>query len=154
MSDCLLGSRVPDHQDIAFGALQQGTNCLDTLGHFADGVVGVYECHNAGGNQVRACGRRGSEGPEAAPPFTALLLRWPPLTAGLGVRGDVLLELWSALGRLWCTGRATWVSPPPVLLSALMPRAVCSSPGTCLHLRLPRSLRAGAYPWLLGLPVR
>ncbi|KAG8519361.1 Polypeptide N-acetylgalactosaminyltransferase 2 [Galemys pyrenaicus] len=43
--------RVPDHQDIAFGALQQGTNCLDTLGHFADGVVGVYECHNAGGNQ-------------------------------------------------------------------------------------------------------
>uniref|UniRef100_A0A8D0GDF6 Polypeptide N-acetylgalactosaminyltransferase n=1 Tax=Sphenodon punctatus TaxID=8508 RepID=A0A8D0GDF6_SPHPU len=42
---------VPDHQDIAFGALQQGTNCLDTLGHFADGVVGVYECHNAGGNQ-------------------------------------------------------------------------------------------------------
>lgn len=44
--------RVPDHQDIAFGALQQGGNCLDTLGHFADGVVGVYECHNAGGNQV------------------------------------------------------------------------------------------------------
>uniref|UniRef100_A0A8I6A5D7 Polypeptide N-acetylgalactosaminyltransferase n=1 Tax=Rattus norvegicus TaxID=10116 RepID=A0A8I6A5D7_RAT len=43
--------RVPDHQDIAFGALQQGTNCLDTLGHFADGVVGIYECHNAGGNQ-------------------------------------------------------------------------------------------------------
>lgn len=48
--------RVPDHQDIAFGALQQGTNCLDTLGHFADGVVGVYECHNAGGNQVCAWG--------------------------------------------------------------------------------------------------
>lgn len=47
---CVL--RVPDHQDIAFGALQQGGNCLDTLGHFADGVVGVYECHNAGGNQV------------------------------------------------------------------------------------------------------
>lgn len=44
--------RVPDHQDIAFGALQQGSSCLDTLGHFADGVVGVYECHNAGGNQV------------------------------------------------------------------------------------------------------
>lgn len=50
--------RVPDHQDIAFGALQQGTNCLDTLGHFADGVVGVYECHNAGGNQVCARGGR------------------------------------------------------------------------------------------------
>lgn len=52
----MLFSRVPDHQDIAFGALQQGTNCLDTLGHFADGVVGVYECHNAGGNQVCAWG--------------------------------------------------------------------------------------------------
>lgn len=49
---CLCVFRVPDHQDIAFGALQQGGNCLDTLGHFADGVVGVYECHNAGGNQV------------------------------------------------------------------------------------------------------
>lgn len=49
---CCLFSRVPDHQDIAFGALQQGGNCLDTLGHFADGVVGIYECHNAGGNQV------------------------------------------------------------------------------------------------------
>jgi hypothetical protein len=48
----ILVCRVPDHQDIAFGALQQGTNCLDTLGHFADGVVGIYECHNAGGNQV------------------------------------------------------------------------------------------------------
>lgn len=54
VSVSLVGSRVPDHQDIAFGALQQGTNCLDTLGHFADGVVGVYECHNAGGNQVCA----------------------------------------------------------------------------------------------------
>lgn len=51
-SFALLFLRVPDHQDIAFGALQQGGNCLDTLGHFADGVVGVYECHNAGGNQV------------------------------------------------------------------------------------------------------
>ncbi|CAF88913.1 unnamed protein product, partial [Tetraodon nigroviridis] len=30
--------KVPDHQDIAFGALQQGGNCLDTLGHFADGM--------------------------------------------------------------------------------------------------------------------
>ncbi|KAJ8787329.1 hypothetical protein J1605_005734 [Eschrichtius robustus] len=50
---------VPDHQDIAFGALQQGTNCLDTLGHFADGVVGVYECHNAGGNQTLNHGRQG-----------------------------------------------------------------------------------------------
>lgn len=49
---CCLSLRVPDHQDIAFGALQQGGNCLDTLGHFADGVVGIYECHNAGGNQV------------------------------------------------------------------------------------------------------
>ncbi|XP_029315390.1 polypeptide N-acetylgalactosaminyltransferase 2 isoform X1 [Cottoperca gobio] len=52
---------VPDHQDIAFGALQQGGNCLDTLGHFADGVVGVYECHNAGGNQVALVRRHTQE---------------------------------------------------------------------------------------------
>lgn len=55
---CLCVFRVPDHQDIAFGALQQGGNCLDTLGHFADGVVGIYECHNAGGNQVALSRRR------------------------------------------------------------------------------------------------
>ncbi|XP_078675998.1 polypeptide N-acetylgalactosaminyltransferase 2-like isoform X2 [Branchiostoma floridae x Branchiostoma belcheri] len=43
--------RIPDKKDVAFGALQQGTLCMDTLGHFADGTVGVYECHGSGGNQ-------------------------------------------------------------------------------------------------------
>ncbi|XP_077995464.1 polypeptide N-acetylgalactosaminyltransferase 2-like [Glandiceps talaboti] len=43
--------RVPDKKDVAFGALQQGHMCMDTLGHFTDGTLGVYECHNTGGNQ-------------------------------------------------------------------------------------------------------
>ncbi|XP_071963044.1 polypeptide N-acetylgalactosaminyltransferase 2-like [Antedon mediterranea] len=43
--------RVPDKSDIAFGALQQGNLCIDTLGHIHDGTIGVYECHNSGGNQ-------------------------------------------------------------------------------------------------------
>lgn len=43
--------RVLDYQDIVFGVLQQGINCFDILGYFVDGVVGVYECYNVGGNQ-------------------------------------------------------------------------------------------------------
>ncbi|XP_006817428.1 polypeptide N-acetylgalactosaminyltransferase 2-like [Saccoglossus kowalevskii] len=43
--------RIPDKKDIAFGALQQGHLCMDTLGHFTDGTLGLYECHNTGGNQ-------------------------------------------------------------------------------------------------------
>uniref|UniRef100_T1J8L0 Polypeptide N-acetylgalactosaminyltransferase n=1 Tax=Strigamia maritima TaxID=126957 RepID=T1J8L0_STRMM len=43
--------RIPDEQDLAFGSVQQGANCVDTLGHFVDGSVGLYSCHNTGGNQ-------------------------------------------------------------------------------------------------------
>lgn len=43
--------KVPDKQDVAFGAIQQGTMCMDTLGNFADGTVGMFTCHNSGGNQ-------------------------------------------------------------------------------------------------------
>ncbi|XP_033639807.1 polypeptide N-acetylgalactosaminyltransferase 2-like [Asterias rubens] len=43
--------RVPDKQDLAFGAIQQGSMCMDTLGHTEDGTLGLYECHNSGGNQ-------------------------------------------------------------------------------------------------------
>ncbi len=52
---------VPDRDDLSFGALSTrhgsgggGTEleyCLDTLGHLNDGVVGLYGCHGAGGNQ-------------------------------------------------------------------------------------------------------
>ena len=45
-------SRVPDREDIAFGSIRQEAMCIDTMGNFADGVLGVFPCHNAGGNQV------------------------------------------------------------------------------------------------------
>ena len=44
--------RVPDREDIAFGSIRQEAMCIDTMGNFADGVLGVFPCHNAGGNQV------------------------------------------------------------------------------------------------------
>lgn len=43
--------RVPDKQDVAFGSIQQGAMCMDTLGHVHQGILGLYECHNSGGNQ-------------------------------------------------------------------------------------------------------
>jgi polypeptide N-acetylgalactosaminyltransferase len=49
---------VPDKQDVAFGSISQGNLCMDTLGHFADGVVGLFTCHNAGGNQVSIAERK------------------------------------------------------------------------------------------------
>ena len=44
--------KIPDAQDLAFGSLQQGGMCLDTMGHLVDGTVGMYSCHQSGGNQV------------------------------------------------------------------------------------------------------
>ncbi|BFZ07540.1 hypothetical protein BsWGS_10579 [Bradybaena similaris] len=43
--------KVPSAYDVAFGSVIQGSQCLDTMGHFADGTLGMYPCHNAGGNQ-------------------------------------------------------------------------------------------------------
>ena len=43
--------RVPDAEDISFGSIRQNNLCLDTLGHLSDGLVGLYSCHGAGGNQ-------------------------------------------------------------------------------------------------------
>ncbi|XP_074640534.1 polypeptide N-acetylgalactosaminyltransferase 2-like isoform X2 [Tubulanus polymorphus] len=43
--------KVPDQQDVAFGSIRQGGQCMDTLGHFADSTVGMFTCHNSGGNQ-------------------------------------------------------------------------------------------------------
>lgn len=45
--------RIPDKHDLAFGSIKQGAMCLDTLGHTQGGTIGLYECHNSGGNQVR-----------------------------------------------------------------------------------------------------
>lgn len=44
--------RVPKKDALAFGAIKQGdTVCLDTLGNVEGGDLGVYECHDSGGNQ-------------------------------------------------------------------------------------------------------
>uniref|UniRef100_A0A2C9LFP0 Polypeptide N-acetylgalactosaminyltransferase n=1 Tax=Biomphalaria glabrata TaxID=6526 RepID=A0A2C9LFP0_BIOGL len=43
--------KIPSVQDIAFGSIKQGNDCMDTMGHFADGILGLYPCHNSGGNQ-------------------------------------------------------------------------------------------------------
>ena len=37
----------------AIGSIQQGPWCIDTIGHLAGDTVGLYPCHNTGGNQVR-----------------------------------------------------------------------------------------------------
>lgn len=37
--------------DLTSGTIQQGPWCLDTMGHVNMGTVGLYPCHNTGGNQ-------------------------------------------------------------------------------------------------------
>ncbi|KAJ0175391.1 hypothetical protein K1T71_008550 [Dendrolimus kikuchii] len=32
-------------------AIRQGVRCMDTMGHLVDGTLGMYPCHNTGGNQ-------------------------------------------------------------------------------------------------------
>ncbi|OQV20577.1 Polypeptide N-acetylgalactosaminyltransferase 2 [Hypsibius exemplaris] len=43
--------RVPNSKDFVVGVLQQGRQCVDSLGHTLGGFVGLYACHNSGGNQ-------------------------------------------------------------------------------------------------------
>lgn len=43
--------KVPGGGDLAFGSISQDNMCVDTLGHFADGTLGIFPCHHAGGNQ-------------------------------------------------------------------------------------------------------
>jgi len=50
--DSALCCRVPSKKDVSFGMLRQDSFCIDTLGHTYGGSVGMYPCHNAGGNQV------------------------------------------------------------------------------------------------------
>jgi len=42
--------QIPD-RSAKSTSIKQGRQCLDTLGHVLDGVVGMYDCHNTGGNQ-------------------------------------------------------------------------------------------------------
>lgn len=43
---------VPQSVSTLFGSVRQRHMCLDTLGHSVDSTVGVYLCHDTGGNQV------------------------------------------------------------------------------------------------------
>ena len=45
--------RVPDRRDVTYGAIQQGSQCFDILSRVAGEPVGLFVCHNTGGNQVR-----------------------------------------------------------------------------------------------------
>ncbi|XP_012939723.1 polypeptide N-acetylgalactosaminyltransferase 2 [Aplysia californica] len=51
--------KVPNSQDVAFGSIRQDSQCMDTMGHFADGTLGLYQCHNAGGNQEFSLSKEG-----------------------------------------------------------------------------------------------
>lgn len=43
---------VPTGDGKMYSAIKQRHMCLDTLGHGVDSTVGVYVCHDTGGNQV------------------------------------------------------------------------------------------------------
>lgn len=44
---------IPTSEGGPGGSLKQGAACLDSMGHLLDGNVGLYPCHDTGGNQVR-----------------------------------------------------------------------------------------------------
>ncbi|XP_068150728.1 polypeptide N-acetylgalactosaminyltransferase 2 [Drosophila tropicalis] len=50
--------QAPEPQEIG-QFRQDGTECLDTMGHLIDGTVGIFPCHNTGGNQEWAYSKRG-----------------------------------------------------------------------------------------------
>jgi len=43
--------KIPDDDDVKYGELKQGSNCLDTLGHKEGETSGTFACHGQGGNQ-------------------------------------------------------------------------------------------------------
>ncbi|KAI5643358.1 ricin-type beta-trefoil lectin domain-containing protein [Phthorimaea operculella] len=43
--------QVPSLPGTPSRAIRQGLRCLDTMGHLVDGTLGMYPCHNTGGNQ-------------------------------------------------------------------------------------------------------
>ncbi|XP_076464245.1 polypeptide N-acetylgalactosaminyltransferase-like isoform X2 [Babylonia areolata] len=52
--------KVPSTQAVAFGSIRQDDQCMDTMGHFADGYLGLYPCHHGGGNQEFSLTKDGS----------------------------------------------------------------------------------------------
>lgn len=51
---------VPPNQALIYGMIKQGEMCMDTMGHFADGSIGLFHCHNSGGNQEWSFSEDGS----------------------------------------------------------------------------------------------
>ncbi|KAI0208904.1 Polypeptide N-acetylgalactosaminyltransferase 2 [Lamellibrachia satsuma] len=43
--------KVPNKVASKLGSIHQNDLCIDTLGHFGDSTIGVFTCHNSGGNQ-------------------------------------------------------------------------------------------------------
>ena len=43
---------VPDAVDVEVGSIEQGSACVDTMGHTLRQGLGMYMCHHMGGNQV------------------------------------------------------------------------------------------------------
>ena len=44
---------IPNEAEVLLGEIRQNDKCLDTLGSQHLGNVIMYQCHGAGGNQVR-----------------------------------------------------------------------------------------------------
>lgn len=43
--------QVPAMTSAGAKCVKQGAKCVDTMGHLVDGTLGMYPCHNTGGNQ-------------------------------------------------------------------------------------------------------
>lgn len=66
---------IPTSEGGPGGSLKQGTACLDSMGHLLDGNVGLYPCHDTGGNQVSV-------------PSSALVIHCAPLHCVLSKLDD------------------------------------------------------------------
>ncbi|XP_063221351.1 polypeptide N-acetylgalactosaminyltransferase 2 [Bacillus rossius redtenbacheri] len=43
--------KVPGLVPYSTGTIRQGEMCMDTMGHLVENTIGIYLCHNTGGNQ-------------------------------------------------------------------------------------------------------
>eukprot|EP00794_Sanderia_malayensis_P020221 gene20221-22197_t len=43
--------KIPTDDTLSYGSIKQNDKCIDTMGNREEGTVGIFECHNQGGNQ-------------------------------------------------------------------------------------------------------